>query len=361
MKFLRIRETPAMFWQTLLDAGLVEGDLPANPATESTPWFVKAMLGVAAWLSCLFFLFFVASFMGELFRNAWARAILGIIACALATFCFRKKSASPFLDQMLFILALLGQALVLSAIFSGEGWEWTVLHWLCAAVFETAVLVAIPYLPNRFLSAFGALLCLYGTMFLWSIAGLFMPLSLIALAVVLHRQWQLPRLWPVVALGLCLAPFFAPGVEKIVGLPWYRLGADGMDANNRFVVLERVGLILVWLGVVYTLLKQVTGKPLKPESAGVWLLALLLAAGTWAVPLALFALAVFFLGFSQRDRLLEGLGIAQLLWSVGHYYYALEDTLLFKSLTLSLLGIALLLLYAVSRHLLPKQNEGEKV
>jgi uncharacterized membrane protein len=98
------------------------------------------------------------------------------------------------------------------------------------------------------------------------------------------------------------------------------------------------------------LLRQVTSKPFAPENAGAWLLAILLAAGTWPAPLALFALAVFFLGFSQQDKLLEGIGVAQLLWSVGHYYYAMQDTLLFKSLSLSVLGAVLLLLYAASRH-----------
>jgi len=353
MKFLEIRETPEMFWQTLADVGLAQGNMPADPAAhhDHSAWFVKGMLGIAAWISCCFFL----SLLGllELFENAWTCAILGIIACTLASFYFRQKAASVFPDQICFVLAILGQALVLSVILSVRGWEPMGHHWLLAALFEGIVLVAIPYRPNRFLSALGALIFLYSAMSLWGIAALFMPLSLVALAVVLYRQWQLPQLWSVVALALSLAPLWTQGTEVFAT-------SNHMGFRNRFDVLEQVGLIITWLGVVYTLLKQVTGKPLELEHAGLWILALLLAAGTWPVPLALFALAVFFLGFSQRDRLLEGIGIVQLLWSAGHYYYALQDTLLFKSLALSLLGIALLLLYAVSHHLLSKRNEGER-
>jgi uncharacterized membrane protein len=118
-------------------------------------------------------------------------------------------------------------------------------------------------------------------------------------------------------------------------------------------------LIAAWLGVIYALLQRVTRKPFAPENAIVWLLAICLAAGTWPMQTALFALAVFFLGFSQRDKVLEGIGIVQLLWTIGFYYYSLQATLLFKSLVLAALGAALLLLYAASRYVLPRTAQGE--
>ncbi|MDR1849751.1 MAG: DUF4401 domain-containing protein [Zoogloeaceae bacterium] len=368
MKIFAIRETPEMFWQTLVNAGLVQGNMPADPAAfgEGSPWYVKVMLGGAAWISAGFFLLsvllFTVLFLEKiLLENAEARAILGIAACALAAWYFRKQTASPFsafVEQILFIAALLGQALVLSAIFQASGSNTLRTgesFWLQAAFFEAIVLVAIPYLPNRFLSALAALFFLRGAMYFeWGNTELFMPLCLAALAVVLHFQWRAFRLWPAVALALCLDPFFAPIIQE----PSYLLDFDYIQNS----ILEQGGLILVWLGIVYSLLRKVTGKPFASKNMGVWVLALLLAAGTWPVQLALFALAVFFLGFSQRDRLLEGIGIAQLLWSVGFYYYALQDTLLFKSLMLSFLGMTLLLLLALGHTFLPQAepNEGEK-
>jgi hypothetical protein len=358
MKFFPPRDTPENFWQTLTGAGLVQGDMFADPARArggiDSPWFVKAMLGIAAWFSSLLFLIAVASFMGSWFDHASTRAILGVIACLLATVYFRKRASSVFWDQIFFILALLGQMLIVSEI-PGRFFN-TASPWLLAAAVEAFVLIAIPYSPNRFLSALAALVCLHYAMFFWSLSGLFVPACLAALAVALHYQWKMPRLLPMVALALGLAPLLSAGSAK----PWWR-----MMGNDSLVItlpawLWQAGLIAAWLGVIYALLQRVTAKPFSPENAGIWLLACLLAAGTWPVPLALFALAVLCLGFSQRDKFLEGIGVIQLLWAVGYYYYALETTLLLKSLTLSALGGVLLLLYAASRHLLPATARGEK-
>jgi len=362
MKIFRQRETPEVFWQTLADAGLVQGAMPSGTASannEGSPWFVKVMLGAVAWLSACFFLGFIGAFMGRLLESEWVRAILGVIACVVAASYFFKAKSSAFVDQLLFILALVGQGLVLSAI-----WAWLGEHepsptfWWWTALFGVVVLVAIPYLPNRFLSAALVLFSLYFAGF-QSFIMLFIVLCLAALAMVLHYQWKKPRLWPAVALALALVPFFVVEARDtffFVSMRTARVGHLG----SWYFYLVRFGLIVVWLGIVFSLLKRVTAKPFAFENVGVWLLALLLAAGTWTVPMALFALTVFFLGFSQRDKLLEGIGVAQLLWAVGYYYYALQNTLLLKSLTLAALGAALLLLYAVSRYLLPRFCEGEK-
>jgi len=360
MKFFSVQETtPESFWRVLSDAGLVQGDMPTDSTKalrSDVPWFVKAMLSVAVWISSLFFLGFVVALLKSAFEDAWVRAIFGVIACALAGFYFRSPSSSVFFEQILFILALLGQALVLSVILNKAGRFDGAGFWLLAALFEAVILVAIPYQPNRFLSALATLIFLYSAVFLWGFASLFAPLCLASLAVALHFQWRDSRLWPVVAVALALVPFFVAQTQA-----WMFLVHGGVLERLPFW-LWQISLIAVWLGVAYELLKRVTSEPLSPKNIGVWLLAFCLAVGTWPVPLALFALTVFFLGFSQRDKLLESIGIVQLLWSVGYYYYALQDTLLFKSLMLSVLGAMLLLLYAVGRYLLPETgcNGGVK-
>jgi uncharacterized membrane protein len=346
-------DAPDALWRALSGAGLVQGDMPASPAAAhdgDMPWFVKAMLGVAAWISSLLLLAFVGLLMGDLFHHAGVRAALGLTACAAAGLYFRRDRASVFFDQILFVLALLGQALVISAIFDSPRMNWNSSGlWLALGAFEALIVLVIPYRPNRFAAALTALVALHYAAFFVGVSGLFMPACLAALAVALHRQWQAPRLWPMVALALALAP---PLAQDGLPMPFGRHEYAAAFWVYWPLWVERAALIAIWLGVVAALLKQVTAaQPWPPANARVWLLALALAAGTWPVPLALFALAVFMLGFARRDRLLQGIGIAQLLWSVGHYYYALQDTLLFKSLTLAALGAALLLLYAASRGL----------
>ena len=366
MKIFSASGNPETLWQALSSAGLVQGEIPTEPQEEAhgddAPWFVKAMLGAGAWLSSLLFLIFVGLLLGSLFRDEWTRAVLGLIACALAAGGFRRGSLSVFASQILFVLTLLGQALVLSAIF---GWfDWATTAWLLTALFEAAILVAVRYPPNRFLSTLAVLASLHNAAFFWGVSGFFMPACLALLAWGINRQWRAPRIWSQAVLALCLVPFFITATQGLfMGLHTWRIGSQDFEFLGRIPFwVWRSAMIAVWLGIVGTLLKQVTSEPFAPKNAGAWLLAILLAAGTWPVPLALFALAVFVLGFSQRDRLLEGIGIAQLLWSVGHYYYAMQDTLLFKSLSLSALGAALLLLYAGSHMLLPAPaaDTGEK-
>jgi hypothetical protein len=370
MKIFPPRDTPENFWQTLTNAGLTHGDLPADPARErgdQSPWYVKVMLGVGAWISSLLFLVFVGLMVGSLFDNAPALTVLGLIACAAAAVYFRRFSSSVFLDQVFFVLALLGPALVIAANYAfRHSWSDAALVHLSLALFEILVLIAIPYTPSRFLSALSALSFLYlAALPTYVLAAWFIPLCLVALAAALHYQWKLPRLLPAVAAALSLSPLFNLELQPDAFRWLWETDSDRwlafMATLPRWV--WSVSLIViwlgVWLGVIYTLLKQVTRNPFAPENTIVWLLALLLAGGIWLLPLALFALAVFFLGFSQRDKVLQGIGILQLLWIVGHYYYSLEQTLLFKSLTLAGLGAVLLLLYAASHYWLPKTAAAE--
>ncbi|MDR2209007.1 MAG: DUF4401 domain-containing protein [Azoarcus sp.] len=357
MKLFSTRNTPENLWRALADAGLVRGAMTVDPVKAHSgdlPSFAKVMLGVAAWISSLLFLAAVGFLLGDLFEDEWVRAILGIIICTSAALYFHKTPPSMFADQIFFILALLGNVLVLSVI-AYENIGHSSLPWLLAALIEGGVFVAIPYQPNRFLSASLALVFLYFAGSIGGIAGLFMPLCLALLAIALHFQWRAPQIWPVVAFALSLVPFFAEA--------WSSIAYESRELSTELPFwLLRICLIGVWLGVVYTMLQRVTGKPLLPQNTSVWLIALLLAAGTWPVPMALFALTVFFLGFSQRDKLLEGIGIVQLLWAVGYYYYALQDTLLFKSLMLSALGAVLLLLYTISHYIFQKKghDRGEE-
>ena len=352
------------FLQILTKAELVLGEMPADPEAVSgktSPWFVKLMLGIAAWLSSLLFLAFIGAWLGSLFHEESVRAAMGLALCTLTAWHFSRNASSVFVDQVFFIVTLLGQALVLSAISGWFGFGSSYWTWLLTALFEITALVVINHRPHRFLSALAALFCLRQILIFHAAAGLFMPICLAAAAWTLNQQWRKPRFWPAVALALCSAPVLIAIFSRSFTGGWLYAGIDSTGFLLKIPFwASRLSTIGVWLGIVYTLLKQTTSAPFSPKNTGAWLLAILLAAGTWPMPLALFALAVLALGFSQRDRFLEGIGIAQLLWSVGYYYYALQDTLLFKSLSLFALGCLLLLLYAASHYLSPKEHGTEK-
>ena len=58
--------TSATVWQRLLEAKLVEGEMPVIDQTQSLtqPWYIRVMLGFSGWLGALFLMGFVGIFMG---------------------------------------------------------------------------------------------------------------------------------------------------------------------------------------------------------------------------------------------------------------------------------------------------------
>ncbi|MCL2013336.1 MAG: DUF4401 domain-containing protein [Cystobacterineae bacterium] len=342
MTFFSSQGSPEASWKTLLEAGLVQGEMPADPTkarSKNLPWFVSAMLGVGAWLSTLCLGLVVGLLLATL---TWATLTLGMGLCALATFAFRKKPSSAWVEQLLFVGAIWGQLLVLHSLLDGMLLSNGMLPSLLVVLFEVAMGLAIPYFPQRLLSGVLALVFLYKVAFFLGIGGLFLPLCLAWLAVGLHKRWRAPRFWPMATLALSLAP--------LVSEPLW-LHSKVLNAPNVCPLwLPQLLFAAVWLGVIYALLKQLSPKPFSFENVGIWLLALLLAAGAWFLPFlpwVLFSLAVFLLGFSHRDKPLIGISLTHLLWVIG--YYAPQNTLLFNSLLFFALGALLLLLYALRR------------
>jgi len=70
-------------WERLRSAGLVDGEAPAPEKTDS-PWYVRAMLGVAGWIGALFLLGFVGAGLAFVFRDDGAALIAGLLCCAAA-------------------------------------------------------------------------------------------------------------------------------------------------------------------------------------------------------------------------------------------------------------------------------------
>ena len=70
----------AELWQRLTDAGLANGPLPERSGSVS-PWFVRAMLGIAGWIGALFLLGFVGVGLAFVFRNEAAALFVGALCC----------------------------------------------------------------------------------------------------------------------------------------------------------------------------------------------------------------------------------------------------------------------------------------
>jgi uncharacterized membrane protein len=70
-------------------------------------------------------------------------------------------------------------------------------------------------------------------------------------------------------------------------------------------------------------------------------------------------MVILLLGFSGSNRVLLGLGIVSLLFYISSYYYLLDATLLVKSQTLLVVGVALLVLRWFMSTLFPVNREAK--
>ncbi|HEX7955166.1 MAG TPA: DUF4401 domain-containing protein, partial [Burkholderiales bacterium] len=85
-------------WARLRQAGLVEGDVPVVQA-QITPWYIRAMLGIAGWIGAMFLLGFVGAAFAVVMKSAASSLIVGALLCAAATVMFRARPDGDFFGQ----------------------------------------------------------------------------------------------------------------------------------------------------------------------------------------------------------------------------------------------------------------------
>ena len=107
-------------WARLRAAGIACGDVPAA-GEDTSPWYVRAMIGIAAWIAAVFLIAAVLAAVSRLFRSGGAMAVMGLVLCAIALAMLRAVE--------------------------GGGWRWWVLYGAsaCLALYShyTAVFVVV--------------------------------------------------------------------------------------------------------------------------------------------------------------------------------------------------------------------------
>lgn len=346
-------------WSRLTGAGIVAGEMPDTTA-PATPWFVRAMLGIAGWIGALFLLGFVGAGFAFVMKNALAAVIVGALACAAAAVVFRSARASDFAAQFGLALSLAGQLLLLFGL--SRGFERSIASIALVAALQQALLFAlVPNFVHRVWTA-------------WT--------GSYALIIAL-TEWGLPSFVPAAAtlafLWLWLAEFEHASRARLLRALGYGLAL----ATTQVVVMNQG----MWLGLMSghgtgtSLHRALGGWPGALASAAVLLAGVLkllaregVAPGSTMGRLAIVAAAILALaslkapgvgpaaailvvGYANGNRLLAGLGIATGVAYLSQYYYQLHATLLEKSALLAATGVALLALRFALKVAWPKDEE----
>lgn len=356
--------TSMAIWARLLQANLVEGEMPAFDAahTATPPWYIRIMLGFSGWLGALCLMGFVGILFSLARDNGIVTICIGAGLCTLAYLLFRLPGNNDFLLQFALAVSLAGQGFFVFGLIQEFRSDRAEVY-LAILLFEVLLTVYISNWIHRFLATLGTV---YAAYFFFQQAGVFgLMHGLVALATcglwwssMLLRR---PELLRPVAFALAFALLCTEGGRFVSRLVF--------DPNPGWWLLHgwRVGTSLANLALlastVVVLQRQQIALNSLPAIVGL-LAAIVLCGFSYVAPGLSSALLLILIAYSFSDRVLFGLGLFALLSFVSHYYYQLQVSLLYKSIVLMSLGLLLLatryLLCRLFPEIISTTNDVEK-
>lgn len=329
-------------WLRLKAEGLVTGELPPAGPTGS-PWFVRVMMGVAAWIASSFLLAFVGAFVAG--GSSATFLTIGLVACTAATVLLRRApETAEFATQLGLVVSLAGQGSLLIALgdlFDGRiSVIAPIMLCLVAALFAT-----VPNFIHRVLSAACGGVAVMFLLADWQLPVYAPVLISAGYAWTWLHEFQYVRhgrMLRAAGYGLVLA-LIAALISASLGEIGSRIagGAPRPWEGHRVIAAALNGVVLLW--AVRGLLAR-EGVAMSSR-AGMYIVA---AAGVLALtaleaPGLAPAVLILIVGYGNGNRVLLGLGVAVLLGYLSLYYYSLETTLLYKSALIGATGLALLI------------------
>jgi hypothetical protein len=346
-------------WQRLREASLVEGEIPP-PGAHASPWYVRAMLGIAAWIGAWFLLGFVALGLAVVVRSATVAIVVGALCCAAAFAIFRAARENVFFTQFALVVSLAGQGLLIFGIAGdvkpdGQGFALTIF------VLEAALAVAIPNFVHRVLTTFAAMMALSWVlrgMGAWTLAPV-IPAVGIAVIWLNESLWvRRASVWAPIGYGLVLSLLTMStllmwwGHMDLLGLGFGHAKPLGAPWLGRAIIAG----LLVW--AVVDLLRRESADLGSRSGTLALVLGAAIALLSLLAPGVSSALLLILLGFATNNRVLLGLGFIAFAGFLSNYYYRLDSTLLVKSMVLMGLGAGILGARAALDHLLGTEEEG---
>lgn len=318
----------------LTDAQLEAARAAAGAVRAPTPWFVRLLVGVGAWVSAGVLVLLLA--LGELFHGATSMAVIGALSYGLGLL-LRRAVTSDYLVQLSLAAGLGGATMLLWGVkdaTDGLGTTLAVTFLLCA--------VTVALFPDwlmRFIGTAGACVTLVLS---------FQELELgpdgavAAVAVAAGLAWHHEARWFELPWARPLQRPVAWGL--VVSLLAFQLSTVTTDLGAELRVGPAATLsVALALGVLVVAVAREQRAPLASEPVLVALAAVaLLAAVLLRSPGVLAALYVSALAFHRRSPVMLGLATVFLVGFLASFYFRLELTLLERSLLLLASGAVLL-------------------
>ena len=358
---MKIQQTQQqILWQQLQEKALVNGEFqPAE--TLDSPWFIKLLLACSGWFASLFILGFFLLTLQDLVENSAVCLVVGS-GMILMAYQMLKNKPSEFLEHLMLAFSLAGQALIAWAIFMIDNNVFSVFPWFAILIIQSSLSLIMPHYIHRVCSAFFASIALT-ICFHYLQLSAFTSASLLLLALVLVlNEWRSVKWQPTfeaISYGiiLLLIPLKA---SHIIGYDLaYWLNETTLE-QSWYYYLDELLLLFTMLYLIVTLMQRSQHHfPFNTKLAiiGATICLCLLSMQASGITIG-FALLI--VGFSNSNKVLQGLGITSLLFYISSYYYLLTLTLLEKSVILLMMGLFILAIrYALLKWLNPMQINSD--
>lgn len=321
-------------------------DAPARAALEAErrdhlPWYLRAAIGLGAWLATAFLLGFLLFFLD--IDDAGVQVPVGLALIVVAVW-YRRRTSSDFLSHASVAVGLAGFGLAIAGLYELVDARATAM----VVVFLSAVLVRlVPDSVFRFIATLAMITAIYVSIVdersAWAYEVVTVAVVVLAALVwrfrVRDRDAAVEDMLRPVGYAVVVALFAA----LLIGMSTH-LGRFSFDAGRWLIVgrLTTTGITAALLVLVWKIVDEHGSAPGSPASAAALLGVVALGAATLSSPGIVAGSTVLTLACDRRDKVLLGIAIAFLLVFGAVYYYAMHLTLLEKSGVLAGSGALLL-------------------
>lgn len=367
--------------QGLIDAQNVNHELLSSAQSEArSPWFISLLFGMSGILASLFFIGFLTLLLDNtgLLDSTLAVFIIGGILSVIGGFLFYNARIrhSPFWNSLAFAITLAGQGYIAYALLASEITE--PLNIGLLLLVQLLMTVVIANFIYRLLSATLALSCLFYLLNYYHLSEVSLGLLALIISVTHLQRYRLaafiPTKWRMNALEITNAIGYA-SAYVLLSVSVYFIAAE---YGNSFDSLDSYGevfsynyylaqglLTLASLYAAYLILKRYHIKLL--SAAGLLISAAIILLGIMSIYVSglLATSLIIIIATANSQRVLLGLGIIALVGYIFWYYYQLDTSLLVKSASMLVIGIALLLLRwllikGYFAHIKPSANDNQE-
>ena len=364
--------------QGLIDAQNVSDKLLNSAASEApSPWFISLFFGMSGILASLFFIGFLTLLLDNtgLLDSTLAVFIIGGILSVIGGFLFYNARIrhSPFWNSLAFAITLAGQGYIAYALLASEITE--PLNIVLLLLVQLLMTVAIANFIYRLLSATLALSCLFYLLNYYHLSEVSLGLLALITSVTHLQRYRLaafiPTKWRMNALEITNAIGYA-SAYVLLSVSVYFIAAEYGNSFDSYgeafsynYYLAQGLLTLASLYAAYLILKRYHIKLL--SAAGLLISAAIVLLGIMSIYVSglLATSLIIIIATANSQRVLLGLGIIALVGYIFWYYYQLDTSLLVKSASMLVIGIALLLLRWVLikgyfAHIKPSANDNQE-